>query len=70
MSLIPQLHSVPAQADHRQGRDASHRSGYRGSPSLENDFSPLNTTSFFTRSEKCRQRNSAKCWGKYVNFSI
>jgi hypothetical protein len=27
MSLIPKFHSVPAQADHRQGRDASRRSG-------------------------------------------
>jgi len=26
MSLIPQFHSVPAQADHRQGRGASRRS--------------------------------------------
>jgi hypothetical protein len=26
-----------------------------------NDFSPLNTTSFFTQLEKCRQQNSAKC---------
>src|SRR5207302_1281123 len=26
--------SVPAQTDHRQGRDASHRSGYRGSRRL------------------------------------
>jgi len=29
MSLIPQFHSVPAQADHRQGRDTYRRSRYR-----------------------------------------
>jgi hypothetical protein len=28
MSLIPQFHSVSAQADHGQSRDAPHRGGY------------------------------------------
>src|SRR5213592_4906332 len=38
MSLIPQFHSVFAQADHRQGRDAYHRSSNRRSRRLNTEI--------------------------------